>query len=125
MYDINIARNRDTANIIHSFALLAAAATLTATYNSPEESNIPTFENFQIQSSTVAYSSDTALDDNSFYKSMTSSKVSSVENIVKKMITQIDQLNFLELDDNIDREIDSYFAENPIKINRKILFKRV
>ena len=43
--------------------------------------------------------------------------------IVQNAIEQINQLNYIKVDDAIDREIDAYFAKRELKKVKKILLK--
>jgi len=46
------------------------------------------------------------------------------EVIVKNAFEQINGLNFIQVDDIIDKEIDVFFANREIKTSKKILYKR-
>jgi len=44
--------------------------------------------------------------------------------IVKDALEQIKNLNYIEVDDRIDKEIDAFFAERQSKKVKKIIYKR-
>lgn len=44
--------------------------------------------------------------------------------IVKEAFNQMNNLNFIEVDDEIDKKIDSYFAKRKSNKTKKILLKR-
>lgn len=47
------------------------------------------------------------------------------EKIIEHALNQINNFNFIEVDDEIDREIDAFFANRGLKKKKKILYKRV
>ncbi len=47
------------------------------------------------------------------------------ESIVKNALEQINNLNYIEVDDEIDREIDAFFASRESKKVKKIIHKRL
>jgi hypothetical protein len=46
-------------------------------------------------------------------------------NIVKNALTQMKNFTFIEIDDEIDKEIDAFFAKRESKKKKKILYKRI
>jgi len=45
-------------------------------------------------------------------------------NIVKNALNQINNFNFIEVDDEVDKEIDAFFGNRESKKKKKILYKR-
>lgn len=45
-------------------------------------------------------------------------------NIVENALTQMKNFTFIEVDDEIDKEIDAFFAKRESKKKKKILYKR-
>ncbi len=50
--------------------------------------------------------------------------IDSCENIIKDALHQISHYNFIEVDDEVDKRIDAYFARRDSKKTKTILFKR-
>ena len=50
--------------------------------------------------------------------------INAPDNIIKNALSQINNLNFIQVDDKIDREIDAFFAKRESKKKKKILYKR-
>jgi len=44
--------------------------------------------------------------------------------IIKNALNQINNFNFIDVDDEIDKEIDAFFAHRETKKQKKILYKR-
>jgi len=68
--------------------------------------------------------SETSLDISLFDTIESTDDINSPTVIVKDGLEQIKNLNYIEIDDEIDREIDAFFAERQSKKVKKIIYKR-
>lgn len=68
--------------------------------------------------------SETSLDISSFDTIESINDINSPIVIVKDALDQIKNLNYIEVDDKIDREIDAFFAKRQSKKVKKIIYKR-
>lgn len=82
-----------------------------------------------IQSSDVDIDFDVLFKDSDgiteYVSSVEAKHINDPEAIVKNALEQINNLNYIEVDDEIDREIDAFFAGRESKKVKKIIHKRL
>lgn len=67
---------------------------------------------------------ETSLDTSIFNRIANIDEVKSPAVIVNDALEQMKNLNYIEVDDEIDRKIDAFFAERQLKKVKKIIYKR-
>ncbi|MCK5536166.1 MAG: hypothetical protein KAI79_05020 [Bacteroidales bacterium] len=119
MHSFEINHPRVESKIMHTFVALATATSMTFGYSDISDNDMPEYENIQVKTGVYG-----AMNKESFYKSMTTAKIESMESILDNMLDKYSQFNFIKVDEALDKEIDSYFAQNPIKKKKNILLHR-
>ncbi len=60
----------------------------------------------------------------SFYDEITNGSYSEIDSLIKNSMTQLQQLSFLTVDEEVDREIDLYFAKKRMSKVKTVIYKK-
>lgn len=60
----------------------------------------------------------------SFYDEITNGSYTEIDSLIKNSMTQLQQLSFLTVDEEVDREIDSYFAKKRMSKVKTVIYKK-
>ncbi len=63
-------------------------------------------------------------DHTSFYDEITNGSYSDVDSLIVNSYAQLQQLSFLTIDEEVDREIDSYFAKKRMSKIKTVIYKK-
>ena len=95
-------------------------------YNREEEKVIYSDDILNINSINIPLLSisPTSLDASLFNIEVNNNDINCPTVIIKEALNQIKNLNYIEVDDKIDREIDAFFAKRESRKVKKLIYKR-